>query len=52
MIDITGMESLPGGQRRSQVIGYFIADRDGSPAMAAAQRMMTDVLRYALKIER
>jgi hypothetical protein len=51
MIDITGMTSLPGGRRKSQAIGYFIADRDGNPAADAVKRMISHVLHYALKVE-
>jgi Domain of unknown function (DUF4268) len=50
--DTTGLHSLPGGQHRSQAIGYFIGDRNGISAADAANRMITDVLRYALQAER
>jgi hypothetical protein len=50
--DATGLHSLPGGQHKSQAIGYFIADRNGIPAADAANRMITDVLRYGLQAER
>lgn len=52
IIDITGLQLLRGGHRTSQAIGYFIASRDGSQATEATDRMITDVLRYALKAER
>ena len=50
--DTTGLHSLPGGQHRSQAIGYFIADHYGISATDAANRMITDVLRYGLQAER
>ena len=50
--DATGLHSLPGGQHRSQAIGYFIADQNGISDTDAANRMITDVLRYALQAER
>lgn len=52
MIDVAGLESLPGLPRRREVIGYLLADPGGVPAVTAVRRMMTDVLRYALSIER
>jgi hypothetical protein len=52
MIDVSGMKQLPGRPNTAQAIGYFIASRDGVPAEEAARRMITDVLRYALNIER
>jgi hypothetical protein len=52
IIDITGLQPLRGGHRTSQAIGYFIGDRGGLPATDAGGRMITDVLRYALKAER
>jgi hypothetical protein len=52
ILDITGLQLLRGGRRTSQAIGYFIGSRDGSPAVEAADRVTTDVLRYALKAER
>jgi len=52
MIDVAGMKQLPGRPNTAQGIGYFIASRDGDPAEDAAKRMVTDVLRYALNIDR
>jgi len=52
IMDITDLHLLRGGRRTSQAIGYFIADSDGLPAVDAADLMITDVLRYALKAER
>lgn len=52
LIDITGMQPLPGATRRREAIGYFLADRDGSPAVDAARRMITHVLQYSLGVER
>jgi hypothetical protein len=51
MIDIAGMEQLPGRPNGRQAIGYFTSGRDGVPARQAAQRMVTDVLRYALSVQ-
>ena len=50
--DTSALHSLPGGQHKSQAIGYFIADNNGISATDAANRMITDVLRYALQAER
>lgn len=52
LIDVTGLEPLPGARRRRQAIGYFLSSKDGSQAPDAAKRMVTDVLRYGFSIER
>ena len=52
LIDVTGLEPLPGGRRRRQAIGYFLSSKDGSQPPDAAMRMVTDVLRYGFSIER
>jgi hypothetical protein len=52
MIDASGLKHLPGLQNRSEVIGYFIANQDGSDPVVVVSQMMTDVLRYGLSIER
>jgi hypothetical protein len=52
LIDITGLESLPGGRHRTQAVGYFIGSSDGASPVGAARRMVTDVLRYGFSIER
>jgi hypothetical protein len=52
MIDVAGLESLPGLSHRRVVIGYFISDHEGVPAATAVSQMTTDVLRYGLGIER
>lgn len=52
LIDITGLTTLPGGQRKREAIGYFIADGDGAPASDVVHRMINDVLLYALQAER
>jgi hypothetical protein len=52
LIDVTGLESLPGGRRRRQAIGYFLGTKDGSLPSDAVKRMVTDVLRYGFTIER
>jgi hypothetical protein len=52
LIDVTGLEPLPGGRLRRQAIGYFLSSKDGSQPPDAAKRMVTDVLRYGFSIER
>jgi hypothetical protein len=52
LIDITGLNQLQGGRHKAQAIGYFIADRHGTPAANVVNRMIGDVLRYALAAER
>jgi hypothetical protein len=46
LVDVTGLEPLPGVRRRRQAIGYFLSSQDGSWLPDAAKRMVTDVLRY------
>jgi hypothetical protein len=52
LIDITGLRQLPAARHTGQAIGYFIGDRDGVSSANATTRMINDVLRYTLKVER
>jgi hypothetical protein len=52
LFDITGLITLPGGQRKREAIGYFISDRTGAPGKEAVDRMIRDVLLYGLRTER
>lgn len=52
LFDITGLTRLPGGQHKREAIGYFIGDRDGTSVREAVNRMINDVLLYALQAER
>jgi hypothetical protein len=53
IIDITGLNVLPGGQHGRQAIGYCIADPDGGvSAGVVVDRMINHVLMYALQAER
>jgi len=52
LFDITGLHQLPGSRHTSQAIGYFIGNPEGRPPADAANRMITDVLRYTLQVER
>ncbi|HUZ52972.1 MAG TPA: hypothetical protein VMU94_10650 [Streptosporangiaceae bacterium] len=51
LIDIAGLERMPGGTFKSQAIGYFIADAKGKIAPIAASRMMEHVMLYGLNVE-
>ncbi|MGD0555416.1 MAG: hypothetical protein ABSA93_10605 [Streptosporangiaceae bacterium] len=51
LIDATGLDPLPGGQRLREVTGYLAAAGDGVPAPDAAARMVRDAARYALKAD-
>lgn len=42
LFDITGLTTLPGGQRDREAIGYFISDRTGAPGNEAVDRMIRD----------
>jgi len=52
LIDVTGLNTLPGGHHGREAIGYFIDDPAGSPAPQAVSRMIGDVPLYALQAER
>lgn len=52
LIDIADLNQLPGAQHTRQAIGYFIADLQGISHAKVTNRMVTDVLRYTLKVER
>jgi len=52
LFDITGLTTLPEGQRKREAIGYFISDRTGAPGNEAVDRMIRDVLLYGLQTER
>jgi hypothetical protein len=52
LIDVSGLNELPGGRHRVQAIGYFVSDPDGMTAERVVQQMITDVLRYGLGAER
>jgi hypothetical protein len=52
LIDVAGLNTLPGGHHGREAIGYFIDDPAGSLAPEVISRMISDVLLYALQAER
>jgi hypothetical protein len=51
LVDITGLESLPGATRRREYLGYAIADRIGKTTADIARQMVKHMLDYALQVE-
>jgi hypothetical protein len=51
LVDITGLATLPGGQRLSQFMVYLTASPDGASAVSVAGKMTRQMLEEALKVD-
>lgn len=51
LVDITDLESSPGGTRRQQAFGFFIASPFGVPRRKAVNRLIHHMLSYALAVD-
>ncbi|MGD0043541.1 MAG: hypothetical protein ABSE84_24565, partial [Isosphaeraceae bacterium] len=51
MVDIDGLQMLPGSSPSNQFIGWTFADPDGKPAAGAARDLIVQLCEYTLHLD-